>query len=298
MVAEVALKKPALSIIILSYNTRQLLKNCLKSVFGTIKKLKSEVIVVDNHSSDDSVPMVKKEFPQAKLIANQQNLGFSRGNNQGIKKARGEYILLLNSDTIVQSGALSKMANYLKEHPRVGVVGCRLLNQDGSPQLSAGGFPSLLTCAIMLFWEHWHTSARVRGSFAQIKQVDWVMGAAMMIRKSVLDQVGLLDEKIFMYMEEIELCYRIKKVGGEVVFYPQAEITHLGRGSSRTGKKEPILNIYKGLVYFFQKHRSPFELIILRLMLKTKALLALSWGYLKNDQYLKETYGQAWWLRL
>lgn len=287
------MKNPSLSVIILSYNTQKLLKNCLKSLFKSTKGISFETIVVDNHSQDDSVKMVKKEFPQVKLIVNRQNLGFSRGNNQGIRKAKGKYLLLLNSDTLVPSQSLLKMIDFLEKNPQVAALGPKLLNADGSDQPSAGSFPSLPVAAIMLFKEHFHASPIVRGSFQKLKKVDWVMGAAIMIRKKLLDQVGLLDEKIFMYMEEVELCYRIKKANFEVVFYPQAKITHLGRGSSESGKKEPILNIYKGLVYFYQKHYSQPQLILLKLMLKIKAFGAWLIGLLTNNRYLKETYGQA-----
>jgi len=289
--------KSILSIIIVSYNTRKLLKNCLDSVFKDLKdgsrRLVAEVIVVDNHSRDDSIMMIKRFFPQTKLILNEKNLGFAKANNQGIKKASGEFILLLNSDTVVHPGVLLKMVNFLKSRPGAGAIGPKLLNPDGSNQPSAGCFPTLLISAVMLFKEHFKPTPQVRGSFAKIKKIDWVMGAAMMIKKKALEEAGSLDENIFMYMEEVELCYRLKKAGWQVYFYPHAEITHLGRASSKTGKKEPILNIYKGLLYFYKKHRTKGELMLLQLMLKIKALLSWLLGVLIGDKYLKETYGQA-----
>lgn len=201
--------------------------------------------------------------------------------------------MLLNSDTVVDGQALRKLVDFLEKRPQVGVVGPRLLNRDGSDQPSAGSFPTLGVAAIMLFKEHFRPSVRVRTSFTETKEVDWVMGAAMLIRKKVFKKVGFLDEKIFMYMEEVEFCYRIKKMGWQVQFFPEARITHFGRGSSKTGKTDPILNIYRGLIYFYQKHRSWWELWLLKLMLKLKALLALLVGFFKRDNYLTETYGQA-----
>jgi GT2 family glycosyltransferase len=292
--------KPTLSIIIVSYNTCQLLKNCLDSVFKDLKNgsggLVAEVIVIDNHSRDDSIGMIRRFFPQIRLILNKKNLGFAKANNQGIKKSRGKFVFLLNSDTVIRSGALLKMVNFLKSRPQAGAIGPKLLNSDGSNQPSAGRFPTLLISAVMLFKEHFRPSPCVRGSFAKIKKVDWVMGAAIMIKKRALKEAGLLDENIFMYMEEVEFCYRLKKAGWQVYFYPHAEITHLGRASSKTGKKEPILNIYKGLLYFYKKHLTWGELMLLQLMLKIKAFSSWLLGVLIGDKYLKETYGQAFGL--
>ncbi|HUW22009.1 MAG TPA: glycosyltransferase family 2 protein [Candidatus Bathyarchaeia archaeon] len=287
------MKKITLSIIILSFNTCRLLKNCLKSLYENSPELNFEVIVIDNNSQDESVKMLKELYPRVRLFVNKKNLGFARGNNQGIRKARGNYVLFLNSDTLVHRKALIMMVNYLRANNQAGVIGCRLLNIDGSNQSSAGLFPYLWVTAVMLFKEHFRPSDSVRGSFDKIKKVDWVMGAAMMLKKKVLDEVGVFDEHIFMYMDELELCYRIKRTGYEVVFYPEAKITHLGRGSSETGKKDPILNIYRGLIYFYKKHRSLPELAVLRLMLKLKAFLALIIGCLTQDKYLKGTYAEA-----
>ncbi|MBN1263307.1 MAG: glycosyltransferase family 2 protein [Candidatus Pacebacteria bacterium] len=286
-------KRIDLSIIIISFNTRQLLKSCLISLFQITDKLFFEVIVVDNNSQDGSVELVKKEFPQVKLIANKDNLGFGRANNQGLKEARGKMILFLNSDTIVHSRALEELTHFLKFNPKVGVVGPKLLNRDGTDQASAGSFPYLGICAIMLFAEHFWPNRLVRGSGAQIRLVDWVMGAAMVFRKEVLDQVGGFDENIFMYLEEVELCYRVKKAGWQIAFFPEAVITHFGQGSSQSGRKGPILGIYKGLAYFYRKHRPGWEGRFLKLMLKIKAGSAYLLGSLTKNDYLKETYGQA-----
>lgn len=144
----------------------------------------------------------------------------------------------------------------------------------------------------MLFLEHWLNNL-VRFSFQETKEVDWVMGAALMVRREVMEKAGWMDESIFMYMDEVEWCYRIKKAGFKVVFYPEATIIHFFGGSSKTGRQDPILNIYRGLLYFYQKHYSNWQLKILRLMLKLKARGALTLGWLTNNHYLKETYAQA-----
>jgi len=280
-------KEIKISIIIPSWNTKGLLRNCLKSLGSSY-----EIIVVDNGSTDGSPVMVEKEFPHVLLIKNKKNLGFGAANNQGMKRAKGDYLLLLNSDTIVKDKAPLLMAKYLKEYKEVGVVGCQLLNKDGSLQPSAGPFPGLKIALIMLFLEHWFGDL-VRSSFKTAKEVDWVMGAAFMLRREILEKVGFMDEGLFMYMDEVEYSLRIKKAGYKVVFYPRAQIIHLWEGSSRTGRTDPILNIYRGLIYFYKKHYPQWQLPILRLMLKLKAGLSYFLGLILHNNYLKTTYAQA-----
>jgi len=292
-------KKLMLSIVILSWNTEALLKQCLESLEEGCEGIGGcEVVVVDNGSTDGSSEMVRKyqirnTKYKIRLVENQSNLGFAKGNNIGIKQARGKYIMLLNSDTIVEKGSLKKMVDFLDQHGEISVVGPKLLNQDGTPQSSCGQFPNLWVVFIMLFKEHFGGSRTVRYSPAVSGEVDWLMGAAFVAREKVFKKVGFLDERMFMYMEEVEWFYRVRKAGLKAYFLKEAEIVHLGRGSSSSGKKEPILNIYKGLLHFYKVHKSPLELFILRLMLKVKALISLLIGDLKNDNYLKQTYGQA-----
>lgn len=318
-------QKPKLSVIILSWNTRELLKNCLESVVGSQGALVTshrspitEVVVVDNGSTDGSVEMVKEMVARGqlsvisdqgldvggknvhrspvtplRLVENQANLGFAKGNNVGINLAKGEYLMLLNSDTLVGRRETEKLVNFLDNHPDVDIIGPKLLNSDGSPQASCGCFPDLKVTFIMLFKEHFGGSDYVRSSPKTSVFVDWLVGAAFVARKKVFDKIGGFDEKIFMYMEEVEWFYRANKAGFKAFFYKDAEITHLSRGSSKTGRKDPILNIYKGVIYFFRKHKSPVELVLVKTMLKLKAVGALTIGYLGGNQYLKETYGEA-----
>jgi GT2 family glycosyltransferase len=289
-------EKVKVSIIIPSWNTKKLLKQCLGSILNNCKskrknKVVAEVIVIDNGSTDGTVKYLRdlelKKYRniELKIILNKRNLGFGAGNNQGMRLAKGKYFLLLNSDTIVKNQAWLKMAEFMDRNPKVGVVGCRLLNPDGSWQPSCGYFPNLAVAFLMIFAEHWLGSL-VRFSPKKLKEVDWVMGAAMMIRPKVIEKAGLMDEGIFMYMDEVEWCWRIKKAGWKIMFWPGAEIIHLGGGSSPEGRKWPIVNIYRGLLYFYQKHKPWWQKEILKFMLKSKAWLAIFLGKLTGNKYL------------
>ncbi len=287
-----------ISIIIVNWNAAALLRQCLNSLKSEIRnpKFGTEIIVVDNGSTDGSMEAIKDSRSKnydLKIIKNKENYGFAKGNNIGLKRAHGDYIMLLNTDTIVKERAIEELAMFLDEHPEVSVVGPRLLNQDSTPQANCGWFPGLRVSFLMLFKEHFGGSDLVRFSPEKSQKVDWLMGAAFMARREVFDKIGGFDERVFMYMEEIEWFYRANRAGFFAYFNREIEIVHFGRGSSKSGKKDPIINIYKGLLHFYRVHRKPTEVLALRIMLKTKAGISYVIGVVKNDQYLKETYGQA-----
>jgi N-acetylglucosaminyl-diphospho-decaprenol L-rhamnosyltransferase len=245
-----------LSIIIVNWNTCDLLVQCLDSVFHSSPESGLEVIVVDNASDDDSVATVSGKFPSVKLIQNQENLGFARANNLAIPACQGEYILLLNSDTVVPTGALSMMIDTLDVHPKVGAVGPKLTNLDGSFQASYANFPSLSSEFLLVTG----LSRWVIGKYApspdpmpgeEPRPVDWVAGAALMVRKLAIDQIGLMNESYFFYSEETEWCWRLWKARWEVWYLPQVEITHLGGGSSRLRALESYKNLYASKIRFF-----------------------------------------------
>jgi len=301
--------KPILSIIILSYNTKGVLEDCLTSIVRHDKRLNfsgkslradqeeiipAEIIVVDNGSTDGSREMINDQWPMVKLIVNKNNLGFGKANNQGMRKARGEYFLLLNSDTLLEEGAISQVVFWLSSRSEFDLVGCKLLNLDKTSQPSTGRFPNLINSFSMLFLDHLLKKQLIMDSPKEIKKVDWIMGACMFLRKDVFRQTKGFDEKIFMYMEEVEWCYRIKQAGFEVGFYPNAKIIHLGGASSTSGRTAPIINIFKGLIYFYKKHYSKTSLFILKLMLKLKAGSSWLLGIISGNEYLKKTYHQAW----
>ncbi len=285
-----------LSVIIISFNTKKLTEDCLTSTIKSLKqaKLTWEIIVVDNVSTDGTREMLKKKFPEVRTILNQENVGFGRGNNQGIKAAKGEYILLLNSDTVVLNTAIGKLLSFAKQHPNA-FVGPKLLNLDRSPQTSCGPFFSLPVVFIALFLKGDRLGI-TRWSPNHVRKVDWVSGACILAAKRLFMNDLLFDEKIFMYMEEIDLLYRAKKKGYATYFYPRSLIVHVGSGSSTDKRKGPVLNIYRGYVYVYTKHYSGLSLSILRGMLKTKAMISWLIGVLTGSAYLKETYAEAYQL--
>lgn len=284
-----------LSVIILNWNTKKLLHDCLESVFKQTEGIEFEVIVVDNASTDGSVEAIQKlkiKNQKLTIVKNKKNLGYAAGNNQGIKKAKGDWILLLNTDTKLKDNALKKLVDFAKTKPKLGVVGPRLLHSDGSAQPSAARFFTLPNVFLWLF-----TADRFLYSSPKLAcQVDWVMGSALMVSLRAIKKAGPLDEKFFMYIEDSEWCYRIKKAGFAVWFYPQAEIYHFVRGSGPAdwrGKQKAIWWIYESLVYFYQKHFAPSHLFVLKWLLRTKTAAAWLAGVITGNQYLKDTYAKA-----
>lgn len=282
-----------LSVIIVNFNTKDLLRQCLNSVFKQTDGINFEVIVVDNASADGSAGMTKKEFSQAKLIKNAKNLGFAQANNQAFRQAQGEFVLLLNSDTTIKDNALAKLVKFGRSQPDLGIAGPKLLNPDTTVQASAGRFYTLPVTVISLL----RGDQFLRISPDKVSRVDWVSGACFLIKKEVIERIGLLDEKFFMYVEEMEYCYRAKKAGYQTYFYPQAKVIHRVGGSSLhgwPGRQKAILGIYQGLIWFYQKHFSPWQLFVLKLLLQTKAAGAYLFGLMTGNDYLKETYAKAW----
>lgn len=291
--------RPELSIIIISFNTKQITLQCLDSVFASFKDQQHsfEIIVIDNASTDGSADALKtyaKTKPEIVYIANTENIGFGKANNQAAKVAKGTYLLLLNSDTIVLDNAIQKLLEFYREHETtMQFVGAKLLEKDGkTPQPSCGPFYSLpvVFAALFLRGDYWGLT---RSSPDSITETDWVSGACIMTTLKEFNAIGGFSEDIFMYMEEIDLLYRSKKLHRNVFFYPDARFIHLGSASSG-GKTYPILQVYKGFIYFYRKHHSTTSLFLLKTMLKLKALTALAIGRLLNNQYLIQTYEKAY----
>lgn len=282
-----------LSIILVSYNTKDLTRQCLASIVKSLRGtgIRYEIIVVDNNSTDDTQVIVRDEFPKVVCIANQKNIGFGTANNQAVQIANGEYILLLNTDIIVINDAIEKILAFAKQHPNA-FVGGKLVNQDRSAQSSSGPFFSLpvVFAALFLKGDVWGLT---RSSPNASRHVDWVSGACIIAPKKLFVQFPF-DEKIFMYMEEIDLLYRARIAGYPSFFYPRAIFVHLGAASASDRRKAPIINIYRGLLYFYKKHYSPRALRVLKLLLKIKAAVGWSFGSVFGWETMKDTYEEAY----
>ncbi len=283
-----------LSIVILNYNTADLTINCINSIneqYGKeLEKDEFEIILVDNGSTDDSVKKISKiknKISNFKIIESKENLGFSKGCNLGAKNATGEYLLFLNSDTEIKDQGFKKMVNFLNEKKEIGILGGKLKNPDGSNQLSSGKFYNLFNLFLMLFG----FNKFLRESPNETKKVDWVSGASLMIRRNLFEKLGGFDKDIFMYMEDMEICFRAGKKGFSTYFYPEIMLFHKELGSA--DKTFAILHIYSGIIHFYKKHKSKIELLIAKTMLFTKAFLLNTFGKLTKNSYYINTYGQA-----
>lgn len=277
------------SIIIVSFNTADLLKVCLESIYEKLKDFEFETVVVDNNSKDLSVEMIQDDFKKVNLIENKENVGFAQAVNRGAKKAKGGFLLFLNSDTKLRDDSLKEMVDFLKSHEKVAVVGGKLENTQGVTSSSYGKFLSLSQLFKMLFLSE--RLLPTNKNSHTIKKVDWVSGGYMLIRKNVFDALNGFDERFFMYLEDMEFCLRVNKLGLEAYYYPNSAVLHLGQGSSN--REFAILNIYKGVLYFYKKHKNKAEYEAAKLMLKTKAVLAIIAGAIFFNSYLTSTYKKA-----
>ncbi|MEI6326564.1 MAG: glycosyltransferase family 2 protein [Candidatus Roizmanbacteria bacterium] len=307
-----------LSFNMVSYNTKDLTLQALYSLDRSVRNAwishtpvdDIELVLVDNASSDGTVSAIQKITHElcytVKIISLTENIGFGRGHNRAAKESSGEYLLLLNTDTIALKDAVSKLfTQYLLRNPpntfktRLAYVndgtsmhflGPKLLNDDLSPQSSCGPYYNLLVifAAIFLKGDYWGLT---RSSPKILKQVDWVSGAAIMCKKEYFDQLSGFDEGIFMYMEEIELLHRASSKHMSTWFYPSAEWVHIGSASSN--KTYPIVQVFRGFTYLYRKHHSKLEQALVQYILMSKAYLAIALGTLIRNQRIVETYRQA-----
>ena len=248
-----------LSIVIVSYNVRDYLENCLQSVSRALEGIEGEVFVVDNHSDDDSVEAVRSQYPWVRLIENQENMGFSRANNIAIREARGEDVLLLNPDTIVEEATRREVLRFMEEHPKAGGAGVMMHNADGSlaPESRRALPTPWVSCLKMLgFTKRYYMSHL---PWDQPGRIEVISGAFCFLRKKALDEVGLLDEDFFMYGEDIDLSYRLMKGGWENWYLPYP-ITHFKGKSTQKSDYRYVHIFYKAMLIFFRKHYSHLSL--------------------------------------
>lgn len=248
------------SIIVVSWNTRELLEACLASVFAYPPSGEFEVWVVENASKDGSDRMVRERFPGVKLIESKTNLGFGAANNLAIRQSEGRYFLLLNPDTEVRPNALETLVNFMDKHPEAGASGPCLLNPNNSLQPSCSPVPTLRSELLRMF----HLPGiRPDGYYAmggwdrtRAKEVDVMLGACMLLRQEAVDKAGAFDEDFFMYSEEVDLCSRIRKAGWQLFWVPQAEVVHHGGQSTRQAASEMFITLYRSKLQYFRKHHN------------------------------------------
>lgn len=263
--------QPDVSIVIVSFNTRDLLRRCMQTVINEAGAVTYEMIVVDNASRDGSAEMVEREFPQARLLRSDINLGFAVANNRAFKVARGRYVVLLNSDAFLQPGALARAVAHMQLDPRIGLGGARLIGSDGSWQPSARQFPSLVNDFLCLSglssrFPHSRFFGRFDSTWMDAHrpaEVDWVPGAFSILSRRVLEEVGYFDESFFLYYEEVDLCRRIKAAGYSIWYWPDVVIVHLGGESSKTvkhlsfsssGAQLTLWRMRSALIYYRKHH--------------------------------------------
>lgn len=267
-----------LSIVIVSWNVREYLEQCLRSVYANATDLDFELYVVDNASNDGSLQMVKERFPLVHLIANDENIGFPKACNQAIRECEGKYVLLLNPDTVVLPTALQQMIQFMESQPRTGAVGPKIMGQDHTVQhVCARMFPTLSTMFFdQLMLAKLFPASRLFGSYMMgywdhnsSREVDCLVGSCLMVRKSALDSIGLLDEQHFMYLEDIDLCYRLKQSGWKVYYLHTAEIIHYSNGAGQSTERAADITLFSVMdreakMIFFERYYGHVHAVVLR----------------------------------
>jgi len=261
-----------LSIVIICWNDLKVIANCLKSIFDETNHFDFEVIVSDNGSTDGSVEFIRERFPEVQIVENNANLGFAKGNNAGIRVAQGEYILILNPDTVILNRALEKLVAFADRHPEAGAFGCRVLNPDGSFQIPARPIPTVssqLVGALYLRWlghfsRAFESEIYVGWEGREERTIGYQMGCCVMFRGELLKRLGGFDERFFYHFEETDLCCRVWQSGSSILFFPGAEITHLGGQSVGRFPIRFALETYRSGYRFFYKHYGVKGLIGIR----------------------------------
>ena len=267
--------------IIINWNTRDLLVQCIDAVQKHTRDINVQVIVVDNHSQDGSPEMVEQNFPDVFLIKNTQNRGYGRAANQGMEAAKGKYVLILNSDIKVNPRCLDEMFQFMESHPHAGASSCKLTFPDGTLQHSCRRFPDFKTYLLMLLgvrflfprMKRFRDYLMLDWDHSETRPVDQIMGSFLFIRKEVILQVGGFDEQFWMYFEEVDLCLRIHKAGWKIMHYPHASAVHfLSKSSEQWGEIKKIKEYQKSLLKYFRKNGRGYEYYVLLMVSRIKYL--------------------------
>jgi GT2 family glycosyltransferase len=282
--------KVRLTFILVNWNTKGHILEALRSIVDTVGDYRHEIFVVDNGSTDGSPEAIRKVFPRACLIRNEENLGFARAVNQALAQAGGGYCMLVNSDARLMQGAIKTLATFMEENPDVGIAGGQLMNEDGSRQNSIAPFPSLATELLnkrllrILFPRQYPGKER---DYPAPLDVDSLVGACIIVRCQAIDEVGMLDEGYFFFMEETDWCLRLKKQGWRISFVPQARILHLQGASASLAKAEARIEYYRSRYRFFTKWHGRARTTFLKigLMLRLVVEVAVNSLLLWNKRY-------------
>jgi GT2 family glycosyltransferase len=286
-----------LSISIVNYNNRECLAACLESIYSHAPDVRFEVVIVDNGSCDGSREFVKQAFPSARLIENLENRGFAKANNQGIEVSRGRYVLSLNNDTIIKNGTLAGLVRFMQEHPDAGACGPKVLNQDGTFQRQCRrSFPTLFSSLSYFLKLHkLFPRSECFGRYLMTHrdceeggEVDSVSGCCLMVRREVIEKVGILDENFIMYGDDLDWCYRIKQAGWKVCYVPDVEIVHLGGQSSRRLPCKCVVLFYRAMGIFYRKHYAQQHTFIVNAVVYAgiwlKAVMALCVNLFRGEK--------------
>ena len=269
-----------LSVIVVSHNTAAFLAHCLSSVGSSLSGIRHEICVVDNASTDGTVELIENRFPHVELISNDRNLGFAAGVNRGLERTRGRYLLWLNPDGEILNGGMAELLRCLNGEPKVGIIGPQIVDPDGGVQLSCRSFPSYRTalCSRYSLLTRWLPGNRLSRQYLQsgwdhaaIREVDWVSGACLLHRREVVEDIGGLDERFFMYCEDVDFCLRARQAGWRVLYHPGMQVLHHIAGSSRRSPSLMMLERHRSMWRYYAKHfpRNP---------LKDAAVGAAIWG--------------------
>lgn len=272
-----------LTVVIVTWNSADCIRDCLRSIDPPSRRAPTRVVVVDNASKDGTVPLVSREFPWADVVANRDNRGFGAANNQAFAAASSRYVMMLNPDTVARPGALDALVAFMDAHPEAWAAGPAMLNADGSEQRTGVAFPSLGNLLSETFFldrllPHSRLFGRHRRLFDERpgpREVDFVQGSALIFRREVLERVGGLDERFFMYFEETDWCFRMKRAGGRVLVCPDAQVVHLGGGEFGHFDERRLLHYHRSLLAFYGKHHGHAAQAALRAALLLRSALRL-----------------------